>query len=220
MTAHCLMSSNFHLPCLQACLQACSLHLRSHANFWLPAGRGAVELTPQANALVGKPGLTGLSVEARKRLTIAVELVSWLRRVCCARFAARCRCGLCCGSGRQWPQLCLAVKRVSQLAQPAPAASDSHVPSLPGLKAPAPSSVWRLPAVSVWHDLGSVLRHSLVCAVFQTSQAPPCQCQVPKCSLAPCSLLLASPFEECSSICMLSFLHPGCWCGLGLALGT
>lgn len=41
-----------------------------------------MELTPLSNALVGKPGLTGLSVEARKRLTIAVELVSWMRRVC------------------------------------------------------------------------------------------------------------------------------------------
>ncbi|KAG0616226.1 hypothetical protein M758_5G099800 [Ceratodon purpureus] len=35
-----------------------------------------VELTPQRLALVGLPGVTGLSTEARKRLTIAVELVS------------------------------------------------------------------------------------------------------------------------------------------------
>ena len=35
-----------------------------------------VELTPLKDALVGKPGLTGLSVEQRKRLTIAVELVA------------------------------------------------------------------------------------------------------------------------------------------------
>ena len=34
-----------------------------------------VELTSQRNALVGLPGLTGLSTEQRKRLTIAVELV-------------------------------------------------------------------------------------------------------------------------------------------------
>ena len=34
-----------------------------------------VELTPLALALVGLPGATGLSVEQRKRLTIAVELV-------------------------------------------------------------------------------------------------------------------------------------------------
>ncbi|XP_024515265.1 pleiotropic drug resistance protein 1 [Selaginella moellendorffii] len=35
-----------------------------------------VELTPLRNALVGLPGVSGLSVEQRKRLTIAVELVS------------------------------------------------------------------------------------------------------------------------------------------------
>jgi ABC-type multidrug transport system ATPase subunit len=35
-----------------------------------------VELTPLAMALVGLPGVSGLSVEQRKRLTIAVELVS------------------------------------------------------------------------------------------------------------------------------------------------
>lgn len=35
-----------------------------------------VELTAIQNALVGKPGVSGLSVEQRKRLTIAVELVA------------------------------------------------------------------------------------------------------------------------------------------------
>ena len=35
-----------------------------------------VELTPLAQALVGLPGQSGLSVEQRKRLTIAVELVA------------------------------------------------------------------------------------------------------------------------------------------------
>jgi len=35
-----------------------------------------VELTPLTNALVGLPGVSGLSVEQRKRLTIAVELVA------------------------------------------------------------------------------------------------------------------------------------------------
>jgi ABC-type multidrug transport system ATPase subunit len=35
-----------------------------------------VELTPLRLALVGLPGVTGLSTEQRKRLTIAVELVS------------------------------------------------------------------------------------------------------------------------------------------------
>ena len=35
-----------------------------------------VELTPLKNSLVGIPGVSGLSVEQRKRLTIAVELVA------------------------------------------------------------------------------------------------------------------------------------------------
>ncbi len=35
-----------------------------------------VELTPLSSALVGLPGVSGLSVEQRKRLTLAVELVA------------------------------------------------------------------------------------------------------------------------------------------------
>jgi ABC-type multidrug transport system ATPase subunit len=35
-----------------------------------------VELESLSQALVGKPGISGLSVEQRKRLTIAVELVA------------------------------------------------------------------------------------------------------------------------------------------------
>ncbi len=35
-----------------------------------------VELMPLENTLVGMPGVSGLSVEQRKRLTIAVELVA------------------------------------------------------------------------------------------------------------------------------------------------
>lgn len=35
-----------------------------------------MELTGIRNARVGMPGLSGLSVEQRKRLTIAVELVA------------------------------------------------------------------------------------------------------------------------------------------------
>lgn len=35
-----------------------------------------VELNPLRNALVGLPGVDGLSIEQRKRLTIAVELVA------------------------------------------------------------------------------------------------------------------------------------------------
>ena len=35
-----------------------------------------VELVPVSNMLIGSPGVNGLSVEQRKRLTIAVELVA------------------------------------------------------------------------------------------------------------------------------------------------
>ena len=35
-----------------------------------------VELGPLRHAVVGLPGVSGLAVEARKRLTIAVELVA------------------------------------------------------------------------------------------------------------------------------------------------
>jgi ABC-type multidrug transport system ATPase subunit len=37
---------------------------------------GIVELQPVQNKLVGMPKVSGLSVEQRKRLTIAVELVA------------------------------------------------------------------------------------------------------------------------------------------------
>ena len=37
---------------------------------------GLVELQTMRNAVVGRPGEDGLSVEQRKRLTIAVELVA------------------------------------------------------------------------------------------------------------------------------------------------
>ena len=37
---------------------------------------GLVELESLAGAVVGRPGQSGLSVEQRKRLTIAVELVA------------------------------------------------------------------------------------------------------------------------------------------------
>lgn len=37
---------------------------------------GLVELQTMKNAVVGRPGESGLSVEQRKRLTIAVELVA------------------------------------------------------------------------------------------------------------------------------------------------
>ena len=45
-----------------------------------------MELTPLKSALVGVPGMSGLSVEQRKRLTIGVELVanpSIIFMVCC-----------------------------------------------------------------------------------------------------------------------------------------
>ena len=42
----------------------------------VPQVQGLVELDNLAGSLVGEPGKTGLSVEQRKRLTIAVELVA------------------------------------------------------------------------------------------------------------------------------------------------
>ncbi|KAK9830255.1 hypothetical protein WJX72_010612 [[Myrmecia] bisecta] len=59
-----------------------SARLRLHGVDMLTAERfvhqimDLVELTPLSSALVGLPGVTGLSVEQRKRLTIAVELVA------------------------------------------------------------------------------------------------------------------------------------------------
>ena len=45
---------------------------------WVHCGQvlGLVELEPLKSAVVGRPGQSGLSVEQRKRLTIAVELVA------------------------------------------------------------------------------------------------------------------------------------------------
>lgn len=42
----------------------------------MPQVLGLVELEPLKSAVVGRPGQSGLSVEQRKRLTIAVELVA------------------------------------------------------------------------------------------------------------------------------------------------
>jgi hypothetical protein len=51
-----------------------------------------VELESLAQAIVGKPGLSGLSVEQRKRLTIAVELVAnpsiiFMVSICCVHLS-------------------------------------------------------------------------------------------------------------------------------------
>ena len=51
---------------------ACMLQVREFVKDVLDI----VELTPLRNTLVGIPGISGLSVEQRKRLTIAVELVA------------------------------------------------------------------------------------------------------------------------------------------------
>ncbi len=61
-----------------------------------------VELQPLAQALVGRPGSSGLSVEQRKRLTIAVELV---RAACAHSCACRALPSLSniLGAKRKWP---------------------------------------------------------------------------------------------------------------------
>ncbi len=53
--------------CLRSKYQRC---------LWRLQVLGLVELQSMRNAVVGRPGEDGLSVEQRKRLTIAVELVA------------------------------------------------------------------------------------------------------------------------------------------------
>ncbi len=50
-------------------------HVTEGVGGWLQV-LGLVELQTMRGAVVGRPGQTGLSVEQRKRLTIAVELVA------------------------------------------------------------------------------------------------------------------------------------------------
>ena len=52
-----------------------------------------VELGSLRDSIVGVPGVSGLSVEQRKRLTIAVELVR-SRALCCGHLQQS-YCGLC-----------------------------------------------------------------------------------------------------------------------------
>ena len=52
------------------------LHALSYRLWMALQVMNLVELMPLRNSLVGIPGSTGLSVEQRKRLTIAVELVA------------------------------------------------------------------------------------------------------------------------------------------------
>ena len=61
--------------CLCKCC-CCGKQLLQMATASLVQVLALVDLTPLRDSLVGLPGISGLSVEQRKRLTIAVELVS------------------------------------------------------------------------------------------------------------------------------------------------
>ncbi len=90
-----------------------------------------VELESLSQALVGKPGVSGLSVEQRKRLTIAVELVANPSII----FMVRPRP---CSSSKM---ACMASRSVKCLF----AASDYHAPhrEAPSLQTPSRGIVIR-----------------------------------------------------------------------------
>ncbi|KAI4322385.1 hypothetical protein L6164_022087 [Bauhinia variegata] len=76
--------NDIHSPCVtvyESLLFSAWLRLSSDVNketrkMFVEEVMGLVELNPLRNALVGLPGVDGLSTEQRKRLTIAVELVA------------------------------------------------------------------------------------------------------------------------------------------------
>ncbi|KAJ6793163.1 putative ABC transporter G family member 31 [Iris pallida] len=76
--------TDVHSPCLtviESLLYSAWLRLSSHVDvetrkIFVEEVMELVELTPLSGALVGLPGIDGLSTEQRKRLTIAVELVA------------------------------------------------------------------------------------------------------------------------------------------------
>ncbi|EPS66786.1 hypothetical protein M569_07990, partial [Genlisea aurea] len=76
--------NDVHSPCLtvyESLIFSAWLRLSSQCDFSIQRAfvdeiMELVELTPLSTALVGVPGVNGLSVEQRKRLTIAVELVA------------------------------------------------------------------------------------------------------------------------------------------------
>ncbi|ERM97050.1 hypothetical protein AMTRI_Chr05g64100 [Amborella trichopoda] len=76
--------NDIHSPCLtvhESLIYSAWLRLPSHVDLetqrtFVDEVMELVELTPLSGALVGLPGIDGLSTEQRKRLTIAVELVA------------------------------------------------------------------------------------------------------------------------------------------------
>ncbi|XP_026404553.1 ABC transporter G family member 32-like [Papaver somniferum] len=76
--------NDVHSPCLtvqESLIYSAWLRLPSHVDHktqktFVEEVMSLVELTPLSGALVGLPGIDGLSTEQRKRLTIAVELVA------------------------------------------------------------------------------------------------------------------------------------------------
>ncbi len=62
-------------PCALACLLSCLAPV-AQVRAYIDEVMDIVDLIDIQYGFVGQPGLSGLSVEQRKRLTIAVELVA------------------------------------------------------------------------------------------------------------------------------------------------
>lgn len=129
-----------------------------------------VELAPLRNALVGLPGVSGLSVEQRKRLTIAVELVAnpsiiFLDEPTSGAPAAGAGITALWGvSSVVWGA------RLQGIAQQGP-----RVPEVLVAKTPAPSKVGQAYALFT-KELGGTRHVSVSCEGVQGTEQMPCKC--------------------------------------------